>query len=159
MPEAPIPLSPALSDSAALIQRQLPSGRSLALRASLSGEEIEIRSPQGELDLRITLTDAGPVVSLRAARLELDAPAVAVRCQTFAVSASSEVSLSSGGALNLTADELRAKTEHDIHLNGAYVRLNCDADAVVDVSSLIAPTDSAAPGCEHCDHAAQPHEP
>ena len=50
-----------------LIERALPSGRKLVVRSASTGDEVEIRAANGELDLRITLTDAGPVVSLRGA--------------------------------------------------------------------------------------------
>ena len=111
------------------LERQLPSGRSLVLRTDPAGEELEIRSRRGEVEVRIVLTDAGPVVTLRGGRLELDAPAVSVRCETFAVQASSEVSLTSQGAVRIAADELHARTAQDIHLNGAFIRLNCTPDA------------------------------
>jgi hypothetical protein len=104
-----------------VVERPLPSGRKLVLRIGDAGEDVEIRSATGELDLRITLTDAGPVVSLRGARLELDAPDVAVRCRDFNVQAS--------GTAQIVADELRAKTERDIHLNGSFIRLNCTPES------------------------------
>ena len=111
-----------------VVERRLPSGRSVVLRIDGAGEEIEIRSARGEVDVRITLTDAGPVVSLRGARLELEAPDVSVRCNTFDVHATETLSLSSERDVRIEADELRAKTEHDVHLNGAFIRLNCTAD-------------------------------
>lgn len=111
------------------LERQLPSGRSLVLRIDPEGEEIELRSRHGKLEVRIVLTEAGPVVTLHGGRLEVNSPAVAFRCESFAVQASSQVSLTSQGEVRITADELRARTEQDIHLNGAYIRLNCTSDA------------------------------
>jgi hypothetical protein len=108
-------------DAIGTIERRLPSGRSLVLRAGPFQEEIEIRSQQGDIDLVITLTEAGPVVLLRSARLDVDSPEIALRCRRFSVSAAEEV--------RLEADEVRVQTEHDIHLNGAFVRLNCTPDA------------------------------
>lgn len=107
------------------LERQLPSGRALVLRTDPAGEEIEIRSPRGEVEVKIVLTDAGPVVTLRGGRLELDAPAVAVRCQSFAVQAEQDVHLAAQGGVHIAGEELRARTAQDIHLNGAYIRLNC----------------------------------
>src|SRR4051812_14233039 len=78
-----------------VMERVLPSGRTLVLRIGSAGEDIEIRSAVGELDLRITLTDAGPVVSLRGARVEVDTADVAVRCRDFDVQASGTVRLAS----------------------------------------------------------------
>jgi hypothetical protein len=82
--------------------RILPSGRSVVVRLAAGAEELEIRSPRGEVEVRIVLTETGPVVRLSGARLELDAAeTVAVRCRRF---------------------EVRA--EEDICLDGAMIRLN-----------------------------------
>lgn len=90
-------------------QRTLPSGRSVVLRVG-DTEELEIRSPDGEVEVRIVLTDAGPVVRLRAARLEMETTeSVDIRCRDF----------------NVRADEMRVKTDGDIHMNAAVIRLNC----------------------------------
>ncbi|MFO0840788.1 MAG: hypothetical protein U0797_00090 [Gemmataceae bacterium] len=90
-------------------ERTLPSGRSVILRVGDS-EELQVRSPDGEVELTVVLTEAGPVVRLRAARLEMEtAESVDVRCKNF----------------NVRADEVRVKTDGDIHLNGAVIRLNC----------------------------------
>jgi hypothetical protein len=112
-----------------VVERRLPSGRSLVVRVDGAGEEIEIRDARGEMDVRITLTDAGPVIAVRGARLELDSPDVAVRCRTFDVHATEALTLSSDREVRIQADEVRAETKQDIHLNGAFIRLNCTADA------------------------------
>lgn len=142
-----------------VVERRLPSGQSVVLRIDGAGEEIEIRSARGEVDVRITLTDAGPVVSLRGARLELEAPDVSVRCNTFDVHATETLSLSSERDVRIEADELRAKTEHDVHLNGAYIRLNCTADCpppeeiYAQMQALAAAASAQAGGC--AEHAPQ----
>ncbi len=69
------------------------------------------------------------MVALRGARLELESPDVSVRARTFAVHTTEKLSLESEGAVRIDADEVRALTKQDIHLNGAYIRLNCTADA------------------------------
>jgi len=147
-----------------VFERRLASGGSLQLRTSAEGEELELRSARGDLDLRIVLTAAGPVVSLRCARLEVESPEVAFRCDTFDVHAKGDVRLASEREVSITADELRAKTERDIHLNGAYVRLNCTPDLEVpvpmpDVAALLQAAGQHAyalgAACDHgpgCDH-------
>jgi hypothetical protein len=124
---APVLVEASHEDS--VVERRLPSGRSLVVRVDGAGEEIEIRSARGEMDVRITLTDAGPVIAVRGARLELESPDVAVRCRTFDVHATEGLSLSSDRDVRIQADEVRAETKQDIHLNGAFIRLNCTADA------------------------------
>lgn len=119
----PIPLRPVDT----IVDRRLPSGRTVTLQVEGSQEAIEVRSAEGEVDVRIVLTDAGPVVSLRGARLELASPEVSVACKRFEVRADEEIRLASDG-------EVRVQTERDIHLNGAYIRLNCTPDLEVPVA-------------------------
>lgn len=125
----PTPLHPPET----LVEKRLPSGRSVTLRIEGAEEAIEVRSAQGEVDVRIVLTDAGPVVSLRGARLELESPDVAVKCNRFEVQAEEDLRLRSARDVHIDADELHAKTERDIHLNGAYIRLNCSPGLEVPV--------------------------
>ena len=152
------PQTPDLSET---VERVLPSGRTLVLRIGSDGEDIEIRSPDGDLDVRITLSDAGPVVSLRRARLEVDAADVAVRCREFDVQASGTVRLASEREVRFEADELRAETKGDIHLNGAFIRLNCTADGEPPPEDMVAVAAAAAAAyvAHDHDHDHPHHEP
>lgn len=108
------------------VPQSLPSGRSVVLRVGSAGEELEIRSPRGDLEVSIVLTDAGPVIRLGGARLELTAmDTVAVNCGRLEVNASEEVKVGSPGKLEMTGEEVRVRTQGDIHLNGDFIRLNC----------------------------------
>ncbi|MFT3765656.1 MAG: hypothetical protein QM820_09090 [Minicystis sp.] len=131
------PQAPALPDTET-IERVLPSGRSLVLKVGGDGEEIEIRGAGGDLDLRIILTDAGPVVSLRGARVEVDSADVAVRCRNFDVEATGSVRVASNQEVRIEADEVRTETKRDIHLNGAFIRLNCTTDGEAEAQALLA---------------------
>lgn len=116
--EAP---TPATSPSA----RELPSGRSVVVRVDGGREELEVRSPQGEVEVRIILTDAGPVVTLRGARLELESPdAVSVNCRRFDVKTGEGTSLTSDGAVQIEGQEMTVKTEDDIKMKGKVIHLN-----------------------------------
>jgi hypothetical protein len=107
-------------------RRRLPSGRSVVLKVSGAREEIEVRSPEGAVEVCITLTGAGAVVSLRGGRLELHASdAVVVNSRRFEVNASEETALHSKGDLQITGHEMRVKTAGDIHMNGGVIHLNC----------------------------------
>jgi hypothetical protein len=116
-------LTPAPAETA----RVLPSGRSVVLRLGPDAEAIEVRSPEGEVEVSITLTDQGPVVRLRAAQLQLQAAdAVEVKCRHFAVHADASAQLQTGGDLQLGAEgDLHIKTEQDTHINGRMIYLNC----------------------------------
>jgi len=130
----------ALPERTSTLERSLPSGRSFVMRVNDAGEQLEIRSPGGELEVSIVLGPDGPVVRLRGARLEVDSPEIALRCRTFDVQASSALNLQSQGDLRVKGDDIRALATRDIHLNGAFIRLNCDDDAAPPAPELPAPS-------------------
>ncbi len=100
-------------------ERLLPLGHSVIMKTTDGREELEIRSPQGEMEVRIVLTETGPVVRLRGARLELESPeTVAFNCRRLEVNAAEDV--------HITSREMRVRTEADIHLDGTTIRLNCE---------------------------------
>ena len=138
LPQQP---SSAVAERTSTLERSLPSGRSFVMRVDDAGEQLEIRSPGGELEVSIVLGPDGPVVRLRGARLEVDSPEIALRCRTFDVQASSALNLQSQGDLRVKGDDIRALATRDIHLNGAFIRLNCDDDAAPPAPELPAPSE------------------
>jgi hypothetical protein len=124
MPAVPEPTPP---DDRLAQRGVLPSGRSVVIRADCNGEAIEVRSASGEMELRISLTDQGPVLSLRGARLEIDAAdTVAVNCRQFelrttegvVLDAAADIELRSGAATHL-------RSAGDTNIDGQMVKLNC----------------------------------
>jgi hypothetical protein len=105
----------------------LPSGRSVSFTADGAREELQVRSAQGQMELRITLTKDGPVLSLSGVRLEINSSdAVSVNCRAFEVSAAEGVRMRTLGDVAIAAGgELRAKTGGKMHLDGEMVNLNC----------------------------------
>jgi hypothetical protein len=102
-----------------LQSRDLPSGRSVVVRVSGVAEEIEVRSASGDVEVRITLTDAGPVVQLRGANLQLEAPeSVELKCKRLFVHTSEATNMQSAGEINIHADG-------DMDLRGKVLKLNC----------------------------------
>lgn len=82
--------------------------------------EIEVRAHDGTLELRITLTESGPVLSVSAARIELMATdTVAVRCRSFEVESTETMRLRSAGPIEV-------KAAGDLRLDGDQVFLNCE---------------------------------
>ena len=102
----------------------LPSGRAVAVAAAPGEERLTVRSPDGVVEVQVSLTAAGPVVRVAVGgRLEIAATGdVAVRCRSLDVRAVDGV--------RIEADEFRAKTVGSIHLNGETVRLNCPDEEV-----------------------------
>lgn len=117
------PEVPAVRDSRSL----LPSGRQLVVKAHAHDEEIEVRSAGGEVEVRIVLTDQGPILRLRGARLEIDSSdTVAVNCRQFEVNASHGVQLRAAGDVGVQSDaEIRLKSGGQTYIDGDYVNLNC----------------------------------
>lgn len=78
----------------------LPSGRRVVADASEAGDRLRIESPTGEVELQITLTESGPLLTFRAADLQLGSTgAVQVDCERFEVRAKEEIVHESGGHL------------------------------------------------------------
>ena len=107
----------------------LPSGRSLAVRGGNDGgdESIEIRSPDGQLELTVKLTDDGPVLSLKAAAVNIDAAkSVSLRCEDLDIEASKNLRLGSKGEVAIeSGDDIRVRSVGQTFIDGEYVNLNC----------------------------------
>lgn len=103
------------------------SGRSVSLKLGSEGEEISVRDPDGNVEIRITLTAAGPVIKIQGqSRLELEAPGtVAVNCQEFKVEAEKKVELFSWDELSVNSRETHLRSSDYIWLNGGQVRMQC----------------------------------
>lgn len=104
----------------------LTGGRTLAVICNDAGEEIQLCAPDGEVEIRIAVTENGPVLRIRAARLEVEgAEDVQFSCQRFAVHTTEVTHLTSDGQLRLRSEEqvlIRAAEELD--LKGRPVRTN-----------------------------------
>jgi hypothetical protein len=106
--------------------RTLPSGRSVVLKVGDGCEEMVIRSPGGDVEVRITLTEQGAVVSLRGGQLQMQAAdTVSLNCRRLDVVTTEGTALGSAGDVLITGREMRVKTVNDIHMNGGVIRLNC----------------------------------
>jgi len=106
--------------------RLLPSGRSVVLKLAGNREELEVRSPAGDVEVRITLTDQGAVVSLQGGRLEMASPdTVALIARRVEINSTEGTDLLSSGDVRITGRQLQVQTEGDIHMNGGVIHLNC----------------------------------
>jgi len=98
------PLRPAATEVA------LPRDRTLVLVPSAREDLVEIRAGDGTLELRIRLTEDGPVLELDSVRMTLRASeSVAIETADFSVSASGEIAIASEGDVRVTGET--------IHLN------------------------------------------
>jgi len=78
----------------------LASGRVVEARAEEGRDRLTIRSPSGEVELEVQMTERGPLLRFRAADVELEsARDVKVKCHDFEVHAEGRIVQESGGDL------------------------------------------------------------
>jgi hypothetical protein len=108
-------------------EQTLPSGATLTVRSDALGDEIQLRSANGAMELRIRMTDEGPVLSLRGVKLEIEATdSIAVSCREFAVNASDGVRLNTGGDFEVRSEQdIRMRSAADTSVDADYVKINC----------------------------------
>jgi hypothetical protein len=123
-PERKNQVSPALGDGPVGV---LPSGRTLAVASDAKEERLEIRSPGGQLEVSIALTDSGPVLRLDGVGLEIHSTdTVALKCKRFEVESSEALTLRTGGDFGIQSDaEIRMRSARNTLLDADYVMLNC----------------------------------
>jgi hypothetical protein len=78
----------------------LPSGRAIEVSSEPDADVLRFRAPNGECVLTIHLTDAGPVVRVAAAALEVSVPKrLSIDCEEFHLRASGGAAIDVGGDL------------------------------------------------------------
>ena len=104
----------------------LRGGRTLTVSATGSEELVEVRAASGQVELRIVLTEQGPVLQMEAVRLKLKATeAVEVEARQFSVKAEESVALASEGEVRVTSKgETRIEAEADVVVQGKNIHLN-----------------------------------
>jgi len=96
----------------------LREGRTLSVEADGSDELVEIRSSSGQVELRIKLTEEGPVLQMEAVRLQLKASeAVEIESRRIELKATETLQLASG-------DEVKVDAEGEVRVNGKMIFLN-----------------------------------
>lgn len=96
----------------------LREGRTLSVSQEGGEELVEIRSSSGMVEVRIKLTDAGPVLAMEAVKLQLKATeAVEVEAKSFHVVTEDAITLETKGETRVTA-------EGEIIVRGEKIWLN-----------------------------------
>ena len=133
-------------------RQRFPSGRSIEVEPAPDGSErVTIRGTGGNVELEVRLTDRGPVLSFRAAEMELAAAGrMSIECDQLDVRTSSGIRQHTGGDFEqivsgnaqsfvrgdsestAAATRIRAvrgnvevRANDDVRLNGERVKLNC----------------------------------
>ena len=129
----------AASDSAqpdterASIVHPLGHGRSLALVPQGNDSTVEIRAESGMLELRIRVTDAGPVLEMQGIRLALTATeSIEMKSPRVMVEAEESLTLASRGEARLLAhDRIQVRTSEYLGLDGKLVGLRSEERTIV----------------------------
>lgn len=104
----------------------LDHGRTLRVASRGLEEVIEICASSGQVELRVRMTEEGPVLQLEGAKLSLRAhDAIEMKCKRFTVDAAESVDLASeGGMVIRSEEEMRIKCTDHIRIRGEKIWLN-----------------------------------
>jgi uncharacterized protein (DUF2345 family) len=104
----------------------LKDGRTLTVASQGRDELVEIRASSGQLELRIKLTEEGPVLQMESVRMSLRAAeAIDLEAKHVNVKAEDKVAIESGGALEIKSDgDLEVKSTAEVRINGKLIYLN-----------------------------------
>lgn len=104
----------------------LKHGRTLSVASEGVDELIEIRASSGEMELRIRMTEDGPVLQLEAVKLAVKATeSIDLECKTFKVEAAESVEIASKGEMKVTAEgEVNIESPKDVRVRGDKIWLN-----------------------------------
>jgi len=105
----------------------LPSGRTFAVESTAGEERLEIRSAGGNVEISIALTDAGPVVRVNGASLQIKSTdEISVQCKKLNLQTEEELSIRTSGKFNVLTDtEISMKSGGQSFFDADYVNLNC----------------------------------
>jgi len=103
----------------------LRDGRKLVVSEQGSESLVEIRSESGMLEVRIRLTEQGPVLQMDSARLQLKATeAVEIESARVSIKGAEQVELS-GGSVKVHGEEnVDVEAKSDVRVTGKMIYLN-----------------------------------
>ena len=121
-----IKLEPSASRQCKTQQVQLDSGRQVVIHTNGNEELLEIVETGREVVLRVRLTDAGPVISVQGARLELKSTEIlALESKKVKIKAEEELGVESKGGLTIDSlKEIGTHSDDEIRVMGKMIHLN-----------------------------------
>ncbi len=99
----------------------LPGGRTL----TVAGELVEIKSGSGMVELRIRLTDQGPILQMESVRLQLKATeSVEIESKRVEIKATEQLALT-GGEVNVEGEQdVNVDAKGEVRVVGKMIHLN-----------------------------------
>ncbi len=107
-------------------QIQLDSGRQVLVHSGEKEELVEIVEPGGEVVMKVRLTDAGPVIVVHGAHLELrSTETIALQAKKVTIKAEEEAVVESKGSLQINSSKkMDIHSADDIRVVGKMIYLN-----------------------------------
>jgi hypothetical protein len=107
-------------------QMQLDSGWQVLVHSDEKEELLEIVEPEGVVVMKVRLTDAGPVITVRGAHLELKSiETLTLEAKKVEIKAQEEAVVESKGSLQIASSEkLDVHSEDDVRVVGKMIYLN-----------------------------------
>ena len=105
---------------------ELRHGRKLSVARGGERDMVEIRGPSGALEIRIELTENGPVLRMESLRISLKAAeTVDVECKEFRVNAEKDVEMKSQGGIKISGEaDVKVTAGGEVHVKGTMIYLN-----------------------------------
>lgn len=105
---------------------ELQNSKTLTVTPEGDHDLVEVRGAEGQVELRIQLTPAGPVLQMESVRLSLKAAeSVNVECKSFEVRATEVVDLHSDGGMQLSGQaDVHVNANGDVIVVGEKIFLN-----------------------------------
>ncbi|MEJ7600752.1 MAG: hypothetical protein WKG01_22800 [Kofleriaceae bacterium] len=103
----------------------LRDGRKLVVSDEGSDQLVEIRSESGMLELRIKLTEQGPVLQMESVKLSLKASeAVEIESKRIAINGTEQVAIT-GGEVKVSGEEdVKIDAKNEVRVVGKMIYLN-----------------------------------
>ncbi|MBK9030199.1 MAG: hypothetical protein IPL61_02470 [Myxococcales bacterium] len=107
-------------------QLYLRDGRTLTVSGQATEELVEIHASSGMLELRIKMTEQGPILQMESVRLQLKATeSVDIETKQFTVKAEQSAMIESGGEIRLAGEaDVRVDANGEVHVKGKMIYLN-----------------------------------
>lgn len=88
--------------------------------------EIHVESPNGEISVRIVLSEGVPVIELHSANLNLQTiEDIEVNCRKYTINSNENIEMHADGQLKLDSrEEMKLSSEDDVRVNGKVIWLN-----------------------------------
>jgi hypothetical protein len=105
---------------------QLDSGRQIIVHSDEKEELIQIVEPEGVISMTVRMTDAGPVVTVRGAHLELKSTeTITLEAKKITLHAKEEAVVESEGSLKVdSAKKMDIRSDDEIRVEGTMIHLN-----------------------------------